>query len=90
MIQTCRRAAASENQIAAQTDTIAGQQQNIAQQQIQLGAEAKQVADAQATGDFIGGLIKGVAGIASIALAPATGGLSVAATAGLDGLGAIQ
>jgi hypothetical protein len=28
--------------------------------------------------------------VASIALAPATGGLSLAATAGLDGLGAIH
>ena len=85
MANVGRQTAASENQIAGETDTIAGQQRSIAQQQIQLGVEAKQAADDAAKGDFIGGLIKGVAAVASVALAPATGGLSLAALPAVAG-----
>jgi hypothetical protein len=77
--------AASEEEIAGQTDTIAGQQQNIAQQQIQLGAETKAADDQAAQGDFVGALIKGAAAVASVVLAPATGGLSLAAGAAAEG-----
>ena len=87
-----RETAASEESIANQTDTIAGQQQNIATQQIQLGAETKAADDQAATGDFVGSLLKGAAAVASVVLAPATGGASLAAgaTLGLDGLSAVH
>jgi hypothetical protein len=79
--------AASEESIANQTDTIAGQQQNIATQQMQLGAETKAADDQAATGDFVGSLLKGAAAVASVVLAPATGGLSLAAGAAIDASG---
>jgi len=88
MAQVGYQTAASENQIAGETDTIAGQQQTIAQQQIQLGAEAKQAADEQANGDFIGSLLKGAASVASLAIGGPVAGAAV--TMGLDGLEAIH
>ena len=60
--------AASEEDIANQTDTIAGQQQSIAQQQIQLGAETKSADDQAATGDFVGAALKGAAALATLAV----------------------
>lgn len=71
MASTARTTAAGEEDIANQTDTIANQTDALAAQTVQAGKDA-------ATGDFISGAIKGVAAIASIALAPATGGLSLA------------
>lgn len=65
MASTARTTAAGEDTIADQTD-------QLAQQTIAAGKQA-------ATGDFISGALKGVAAVASIALAPATGGLSLAA-----------
>lgn len=85
-----RATAAGEMDIAGQTDVIAGQQDQLANQQDQLAVQTKKAADDAASGDFFSSAIKGVAAVASIALAPATGGLSLAATAGLDGLGAIH
>jgi hypothetical protein len=90
MASTARTTAAGEQDIANKTDVIAGQQDQIANQTDQLAAQTVQAGKDAATGDFISGAIKGVAAIASIALAPATGGLSLAATAGLDGLSAIH
>jgi hypothetical protein len=76
-------AAGGEENIATQTDQIADQTD-------QLATATQNAANNTATGDFITSAIKGVAALASVALAPATGGLSLAATAGLDGLGAIH
>jgi hypothetical protein len=42
------------------------------------------------TGSIIGSVLKGAAAVASVFAAPLTGGLSLAATAGLDGLSAIH
>jgi hypothetical protein len=85
--------AASEESIANQTDTIAGQQQNIASEQQQLAAQTQAAGSQAATGDFIGSLLKGAAAVASIALAPATGGVSLAvgadAAAALTGTGGL-
>lgn len=58
MASTARTAAASEDQIANETE--------------QAGKTAE-------FGDFISGALKGVAAVASVALAPVTGGLSLAA-----------
>jgi hypothetical protein len=61
-------------QIAGQTDVIAGEQDTIAAGQDQLAVQTQKIANSQATGDFISAAIKGVAAVASLALAPATGG----------------
>lgn len=83
LANTGRTTAAAEEAAATQTDVIAGEQEGIAGQQQQLAAETKAAGQQQATGDFIGAALKGAAAIASVALAPATGGLSLA------GLGAL-
>jgi ABC-type Fe3+-citrate transport system substrate-binding protein len=59
MANVGRATAASELDIANQTDTIAGQQRQIAAGQQQLAAETQQAANTQATGDFVGSLLKG-------------------------------
>jgi hypothetical protein len=78
MANAGRTTAASEMQIAGQTDVIAGEQNQIAAGQDQLAVQTQNVANQQATGDFIGAALKGAAAVASLALAPATGGLSLA------------
>lgn len=87
MAATGRATAASELDIANQTDTIAGQQTNIANQQRQLAVATQNAANNQATGDFISSAIKGIAAVASVALAPATGGLSLAGLTAVAGGG---
>lgn len=78
MSATGRATAASEFDIAGKTDAIAGQQDQIAAGQDQLAIDTQKAADQQAKGDFITSAIKGVAAVASLALAPATGGASLA------------
>lgn len=78
-----RATAAGELDIANKTDTIATQQDAIAAQQDQLALDTQKAANQSATGSFISSAIKGVAAIASIALAPATGGLSLAGLSAL-------
>lgn len=63
---------AAAKMAAGEENTIAGQTDQLAQQTIAAGKTA-------ATGDFISSAIKGVAAVASIALAPATGGASLLA-----------
>lgn len=87
MANAGRATAASEMDIAGQTDVIAGQQDQIAGQQDQLAVQTQKAADQQATGDFIGAAIKGVAAVASIVAAPATGGLSLAGLTSLASMG---
>lgn len=79
MASTARTTAAGEQDIAGKTDVIAGQEDQIANQTDVLAARTAQAGKDAATGDFISGAIKGVAAIASIGLAPFTGGLSLAA-----------
>lgn len=76
MASTARTTAAGEDSIADQTDVIANQTDQLAQETIAAGKQA-------ATGDFISSAIKGVAAVASVALAPATGGLSLGGLGGL-------
>jgi hypothetical protein len=64
--------------IANQTDTIATQQDAIAAQQDQLATATQNAANNQASNDFISSALKGVAAVASLVLAPATGGASLA------------
>jgi hypothetical protein len=90
MANAGRATAASEMDIAGKTDLIAGQQEGIAGQEMHLADETEAAAKTQEIGDFVGAAFKGAAAIASIVAAPATGGASLAATAGLDGLGAIH
>lgn len=92
MATTGRSVAASEMDIAGKTDVIAGEQDQIAMGQRQLANETEEAGRRAATGDFVSAAIKGVAAVASIAAAPFTGGLSLAAlpTLGLDGLDAIH
>jgi hypothetical protein len=78
MANAGRTTAASEFDVANQTDTIAGQQDTIAAGQDQLATQTQNVANSQATGDFIGAALKGVAAVASLGLAPVTGGASLA------------
>jgi hypothetical protein len=78
MANAGRATAASEMQIAGQTDVIAGEQNTIAAGQDQLATQTQNVANSQATGDFISSALKGVAAVASLALAPVTGGASLA------------
>lgn len=73
-----RATAAAEMTDADKTDTIAGEQDQLANQQDQLATATQAAADKAATGDFITSAIKGVAAVASLALAPATGGASLA------------
>lgn len=73
-----RATAASEYGIADKTDVIAGQQDQIAVGQDQLAVDTQKVADQSATGSFISAALKGVAAVASLALAPETGGASIA------------
>ena len=61
-----RQTAASEMNIAGQTDTIAGEQEGIAGEQRNLAVETQQAANDQATGDFIGSALKGAAAVASL------------------------
>jgi hypothetical protein len=78
MANVGRETARSEMQMAGQTDVIAGEQNALASEQDQLATETQNVADQKATGDFISAAIKGVAAVASIGLAPVTGGASLA------------
>lgn len=78
MSAAARATAAGEFGIADQTDAIAGRQDAIAAGQDQLAVDTQKVADDSATGSFISAAIKGVAGVASLLAAPATGGLSLA------------
>jgi|SRR5579863_143654 len=76
----------SYNLMAQTARTTATGEQGLANQTEQAGKTAE-------IGDFISGAIKGVAGIASIGLAPATGGASLAvgpaAAAALTGTGGL-
>jgi hypothetical protein len=85
MANAGRATAASEMQIAGQTDVIAGEQNTIAAGQDQLATQTQNVANSQATGDFISSALKGVAAVASLALAPVTGGASLAIGGGRSG-----
>jgi hypothetical protein len=67
MAATGRATAASELDIAGKTDTIAGQQESIADQQRALATQTQNAANNQATGDFIGSVIKGISAVASLA-----------------------
>jgi hypothetical protein len=78
MADAGRATAAGEMDIAGKTDTIAGQQDQLAGQQDQLAVQTQQAADKQAQGDFISSALKGAAAVASLVLAPATGGASLA------------
>jgi hypothetical protein len=79
MANTARTTAAGEESIADQTDTLATET-------IAAGQQAQ-------TGDFISGALKGVAAVASIGLAPVTGGASLAvgaaAAAAMSGTGGL-
>jgi hypothetical protein len=90
---TGRATAAVEQQMETQTENIATEQQWIATQQRQLAMQTQQAADTAATGDFISSALKGVAAVAGIVLAPATGGASLAvgadAAAALTGTGGL-
>jgi hypothetical protein len=72
------RTVALGSKTAAIGEVVAKQQQSLAQQTEAAGKSA-------ATGDFIGAAMKAAAGIASFALAPATGGLSLAVGAAVEG-----
>jgi len=73
MAAAARTAAAGETQIAGETN--------------QLASETQSAGTLSEIGDFAGALMKGAAAVASVALAPATGGLSLAGTAALLGMG---
>lgn len=79
MSAAARATAASEFGIADKTDLIAAGQDQIATQQDQLAVQTRRDADNAAAGSFISAAIKGVAAIASVVAAPATGGASLAA-----------
>jgi hypothetical protein len=70
---------AAARQTAAGEAQMSGEEQGIATQQEQLAADTRAAGRQAATGDFISGALKGVAAIATLALAPATGGASLAA-----------
>jgi hypothetical protein len=93
MANAGRTTAAGEMDIAGKTDTIATQQDAIATQQDQLATQTQKVANQQATGDFVTSAMKGVAAVASLALAPVTGGASLAvgaaAAAAMSGTGGL-
>jgi hypothetical protein len=69
--QSYNTLSAAAKTAAGEEETIAGQTQNLAQETIAAGKTS-------ATGDFISSALKGAAAVASIALAPATGGVSLA------------
>jgi len=73
--------------------TTAAGEEGIADQTDQLATETVQAGKDAATGDFIGGLVKGVAAVASVGLAPVTGGTSLAvgaaAGAAMSGTGGL-
>jgi hypothetical protein len=71
MANTARTTAAGEEDIANKTDVIANQTD-------QLAADTKAAGQQAQIGDFISGALKGVAAVASIGLAPFTGGASLA------------
>jgi hypothetical protein len=85
MANAGRATAAAEMIDADKTDAIAGRQDALAAQQDQLAIQTQQAADQKATGDFISSAIKGVAAVASIGLAPFTGGASLAVGAAAAG-----
>lgn len=87
MSRAGRATAADEFGIADKTDVIAGQQDALAGQQDQLAVATQKVADDSATGSFISAALKGVAAVASIVAAPATGGLSLTALGALGSMG---
>lgn len=68
---------------AAGEVTISGETESIAAQQRQLATETQQAGQQAATGDFVSAALKGAAAVASLALAPATGGLSLTGLVGL-------
>jgi hypothetical protein len=72
--------AAAARTDAAGQDTIANETDQLAQQTIAAGQQS-------ATGDFIGGAIKGIAAVASVFAAPVTGGASLAGLAALASMG---
>jgi hypothetical protein len=74
MSSAARTAAAGEFGVADQTD--------------QLAKDTQSASDTAAAGSFISGAIKGIGAIASIGLAPFTGGLSLAALPALGSLDA--
>ena len=78
MSRAGRATAAAEYGIADKTDAIANQQDSIASRQNQLALDTQQVADDSAEGSFISSAIKGAAAVASLLLAPETGGASIA------------
>jgi hypothetical protein len=82
-----RATAADEFGIADKTDLIAGRQDALADQQDQLATATQRAADDSSTGSFISAALKGVAAIASIVAAPATGGASLAGLASLASMG---
>jgi hypothetical protein len=83
----------SYNLMASTARTTAAGEESIADQTDQLAAETKSAGQTAATGDFIGSLIKGVTAVASIGLAPVTGGTSLAvgaaAAAAMSGTGGL-
>jgi hypothetical protein len=85
--------AATEHNMAVQDLGIVTEQQQIASEQQNLATQTLAAGKTAATGDFISSALKGVAAVASIALAPATGGASLAvgpaAAAALTGTGGL-
>lgn len=89
-----RATAASEYDMATKTEGIADQETAIAGQQAELANKTQSAGEEEMWGHFAGGLLKGAAAVASIGLAPFTGGASLAVgaavTGGLEGLEAIH
>ena len=69
----------SYNLMSSAARSAASQEFGIADQTDQLAKDTESAANTAAAGSFISGAIKGVAAVASIGLAPFTGGLSLAA-----------
>jgi hypothetical protein len=88
MANAGRATAASEMNIASETDVIAGKQDTIAGQQMQLADQTEQAGKTQEMGDFFGAALKGAAAVAGLAIGGPAGGAAV--TMGLDGLAAIH
>jgi hypothetical protein len=74
-------------------NTTAAGEESIADQTDALAAQTKSAGTMAEIGDFVSGALKGVAAVASVALAPATGGLSLAvgpaAAAAMSGTGGL-
>jgi hypothetical protein len=96
MSAAARMAAGGETSIADATDAIAARTvalgsktaaigEIVAQQQQSLAQQTEAAGKSAATGDFIGAAIKGATAIAGLALAPATGGLSIVAAGAVEG-----